>query len=90
MSPDDLSGKNKLFTADVTLNRKFVFMWSNENNLSNDTSILLYKFNYCYVTYFYPVILSAHLSQHAKVATADGLASSDPLHKKSAGNLNMY
>jgi hypothetical protein len=58
----------------------------------NDTivfalQVLLLLCNLCY-----PVVLPAHLSQHAKVATctADGLTSSDPIHKKSAGNLSIF
>jgi hypothetical protein len=39
------------------------------------------KFCYCYVIF---------LSQHAKAATAEGLTFSDPIHKKSARNLNLY
>jgi hypothetical protein len=42
------------------------------------------KFVYCYV------VLPGHLSQHAKAATAEGLTFSDPIHKKSARNLNLY
>jgi hypothetical protein len=38
-------------------------------------------------TYYH---LPGHLSQHAKVATADGQTSSDSIDKKSAGNLNLY
>jgi hypothetical protein len=34
--------------------------------------------------------LPGHLSQHAKAATAEGLTFSDPIHKKSARNLNLY
>jgi hypothetical protein len=45
------------------------------------------KFCYCYV---YVVLLPGHLSQHAKAATAEGLKFSDPIHKKSARNLNLY
>jgi hypothetical protein len=36
------------------------------------------------------LLLSGHLSQHAKVATAEGLTFADPIHKKSARNLNLY
>jgi hypothetical protein len=36
------------------------------------------------------VVLPGHLSQHAKAATAEGLIFSDPIHKKSARNLNLY
>jgi hypothetical protein len=47
--------------------------------LTQPRKYLLSKFCYCYVTYVYPVVLPAHLSQHAKVATADDLTSSaDP------------
>jgi hypothetical protein len=35
-------------------------------------------------------VLPGHLSQHAKAATAEGLTFSDPIHKKSARNLNLY
>jgi hypothetical protein len=44
------------------------------------------KFCYCYCY----VVLPGHLSQHAKAATAEGLTFSDPIHKKSARNLNLY
>jgi hypothetical protein len=36
------------------------------------------------------VVLPGHLSEHAKAATAEGLTFSDPIHKKSARNLNLY
>jgi hypothetical protein len=42
------------------------------------------KFCYC------DVVLPGHLSQHSKAATAEGLTFSDTIHKKSAGNLNLY
>jgi hypothetical protein len=35
-------------------------------------------------------VVLPHLSQHAKAATAEGLTFSDPMHKKSARNSNLY
>jgi hypothetical protein len=46
----------------------------------------LWSPKFCY----YYVVLPGHLSQHAKVASAEGLTFSDPIHKKSARNLNLY
>jgi hypothetical protein len=45
---------------------------------------LVSQFCYCHV------VLPGHLSQHEKAATAEGLTFSDPIHKKSARNLNLY
>jgi hypothetical protein len=47
-------------------------------------------FCYCYCYCYCYVVLPGHLSQHAKAATAEGLTFSDPIHKKSARNLNLY
>jgi hypothetical protein len=52
--------------------------------LSGCFSLWSPKFCYCYV------VLPGHLSQHAKAAAAEGLTFSDPIHKKSARNLNLY
>jgi hypothetical protein len=54
--------------------------------LSGCFSLWSPKFCYCYCY----VVLPGHLSQHAKAATAEGLTFSDPIHKKSARNLNLY
>jgi hypothetical protein len=55
-------------------------------NVLNKNAFRSPNFCYCYCY----VVLPGHLSQHAKAATAEGLTFSDPIHKKSARNLDLY